>query len=278
MFGVLVGRHARKARALGDAIAHRAVGHLHAHQPVALPSQLIEHVGNPVTRLGDVPVVAKHRGVQLIGHQERDHDVERERDVLIVVARIVPAAVHVACLPLGLAVDIELCGLVLPARQVTGGVVPGSAVGRGNGPAATLIEEGPDRRFQHRQVYVVGDAKAIGPHTVLGIIDVVIARGLQGRDVGVPHLVAGGLVGLASTPRLERDGQHRLASFLATYARLGGRRVFCAGVLALLRTGEDDDLLALRTEAELVDHNLLAHRQSSDLDRLRSEHPGDGKH
>ena len=231
--GVFVGRDARAARALGDAVRDRSVGHLHPQQPVALPADLVENIGDPVARLGDVPVVAEDRRVDLVGHQQGDDHVQRERHVLIVVAGVVPAAVDVAGLPFGPAVDIKLRRPVLPRRKVARRVMPGATVGLGNIPAATLVEVGADGRFEHRQVHVVGNAEAVRAQAVLGIVDVVGPRRLQGRDVGVPHLVAGGRVGLAAAPGLEINRQYRRPALLAADGRFRRRRILRAGILPL---------------------------------------------
>ena len=75
---------------------HTAVRVLHALHPIELPLHLVEEIRHAVSGLGQIPIVVRpSRGVEIEAVDEVLDCLRCGHDILTIVARIVPPAVHV---------------------------------------------------------------------------------------------------------------------------------------------------------------------------------------
>ncbi len=119
----------------------RNVGDLHPLDPVQFPLHLVQHIGHAIARLRDVRGVPEPTGIPFVRVHQVPEGSQGEGHVLAVVPGVVPAAVNVPGEP-QIASIIEVGRQVLVRPHMAGvRVVPGTAVDRVNGGAATLVIE-----------------------------------------------------------------------------------------------------------------------------------------
>ena len=211
---------------------------LHLQKPVQLPLHLVEHVGLAVAALGDVRVVAEDVRKHAVGIEQVHDRGGRERRVLAVVARVVPALRHV---PDG------------AGRAHAGGHVGGVAEAAGealgerllDGDALALVEEVAHRVAQRRLVEAPADLeRRRGVDASRVHHHVVLAGPPQSAEVRAQHFLARHelLEGVDQPQRAAvGDGVVHRAAHLEPRADVGGERL-----------GEVGDVRVLLAEREVA--------------------------
>ena len=92
--------HTGKPACRGDLVGETAVDFLQTHEPVQFPTGLVQNVRDPITTLGNAPVVTKavilHSAGESIAELEASEQIPQRRgtsgDILVVVSGVVPSA------------------------------------------------------------------------------------------------------------------------------------------------------------------------------------------
>jgi hypothetical protein len=168
----------------GNAVQHGAVGQLHAEQPVQLPFDLVQDVRHTIAGFRDVPVVAEGRRIRLKSHHQVPERTEGERDVLVVVAGVMPAPGDIPGIALRRS-RVQLGRQILSGSHVTGRMVPIPSIRLRDIQAASLIVECPHRGLQHIGIHGITHGERVRLPIIGRIVDNVLPRCIEVGEV--PH-------------------------------------------------------------------------------------------
>ena len=203
-----------------------------------------------------------------------------EGDVLVVVARIEPAARHVAVQRrVGGVVEVARLGVLARAHEALGVGPVGLGVGLRLGRVRAVVVEHPQGVVQHAVVHIWTYVKTRRALARGRIHDDVAAGRRHAREVEPPAPVTALRVGGAAVPRHGRAAVHEgVGVGLAHLQRCAGREAEVA-VVAHERVGEHGHLLGTRQVAKLIDVDVgrgggLGQRRGGEEAERRGERRG----
>ena len=185
-----------------------SVGQLHLQQPVQLPANLVEKIGDSIAGFRDVQITVREHGrVVFIGAQHlQNRRRHRAPCILVVVAGVVPASGEVDRPAVGVA------GGSLGSRipRMAGGIVgPIAGIDGRLGRIATLEVEGLGRCTQSGVVDIVADIEVVRLGAQCCGVQVVGTGLVQCREIDPPHVVAGSRAIIATTRDLASNNRQR---------------------------------------------------------------------
>ena len=226
------------------------------------PLHLVENIGNPVARFGNIVVVGKCTRHVHVGAQERFDVVAVPYGILVEVARIEPPAAHVTFRRGIRAVGKQAGGLVLRVVHAVGPILARILFFLRH--AYALVEHHAHRRLQDVVVDVIADAEIERLLQVIRLVtDKVSSRRIHRGEIKPPNFIARG--GIDST-FLESDrctGEHDLRSRAIHDLHHAARSVQERRIVTHLGATQHGDLLCVGAVPELVDGNEHVLREGS---------------
>ncbi len=179
-----------------------------------------------------------------------------ERDVLVGVTCVEPAAAEVACNRAVVGRVDRTCLRVLSRPDVRCGVLPEPCLRPLVGHVAAVEVEDFQRSVEHVVVHVVGDHELVARDLLVGVEDVIGTRFGQRSEVEPPTPVTGLCMNLTPVPRRRLAGENDGVVVEASDLVVRSGHELDVGVEPLDRVGDDRDLRRGRQITELVDHDL----------------------